>query len=288
MVKSLKAKRVRAWTAARWLVATLVCVFAAGAWAGPKLYIMDCGTIVPMQAELFSLTEQERSGDGAMVSPCYLVVHPRGTLLWDVGQVPDDTIADDGSIATASDILQATRRLRTQLATIGYSAADIDYLAMSHYHSDHTANANEYAGATWIVQEAEYDAMFADQVAGIQTRETYEKLRHAKRLILPGADHDVFGDGSVVIKFGPGHTPGHQMLFLQLDNFGPLLLCGDLYHYPEERTLDRVPTFDADAAQTRRTRQHVELFLKQTGAEMWIQHDPATNAGLKQAPAFYD
>ena len=98
----------------------------------------------------------------------------------------------------------------------------------------------------------------------------------------------MFGDGTVIIKTAPGHTPGHQMLFLRLKHFGPLLLAGDLYHLPEERTLDRVPTFDFDAAMTRATRRKVDAFLAETGAQMWIQHDPATNAPLKKAPQFYD
>jgi glyoxylase-like metal-dependent hydrolase (beta-lactamase superfamily II) len=98
----------------------------------------------------------------------------------------------------------------------------------------------------------------------------------------------VFGDGTVVIKTAPGHTPGHQMLFLKLKKFGPLLLMGDLYHFPEEKTLDRVPTFDFDAAMTRATRKKVEAFVKETGATAWIQHDPATYAPLKKAPQYYD
>jgi N-acyl homoserine lactone hydrolase len=98
----------------------------------------------------------------------------------------------------------------------------------------------------------------------------------------------VFGDGTVVIKTAPGHTPGHQMLFLKLEKFGPLLLAGDLYHLPEERTLDRVPTFDFDAAMTRATRKKVAEFVRQSGATVWIQHDPATNAPLKKAPQYYE
>ncbi len=78
------------------------------------------------------------------------------------------------------------------------------------------------------------------------------------------------------------------MLFLRLKNFGPLLLAGDLYHLPEERSLDRVPTFDFDAAMTRATRKKVDAFLVEAKAQMWIQHDPVTNAPLKKAPAFYD
>lgn len=261
---------------------------AADTTEGPRLYILDCGTIAPMEAALFSLTDEERAGDGSFVSPCYLIVHPKGTLVWDVGQVPDALISDDGSEAVVQGILKATRRLDRQLEALGHPVQDIDYVAMSHYHTDHTANANAFAQSTWIVQQAEYDMMFGDSEVGIRTPETYAALKDARRITLQGEDHDVFGDGSVVVMSAPGHTPGHQMLFLRLKNFGPLLLEGDLYHYPEERTLDRVPTFDADAAVTRASRRKVEELLQQTGATMWIQHDPPTYATLRKAPEFYD
>jgi glyoxylase-like metal-dependent hydrolase (beta-lactamase superfamily II) len=261
---------------------------AAAAPAGPRLYILDCGTISPMDPALFSMKKEEVKGDVSFVSPCYLIVHPKGTLVWDVGQVPDKDIPDNGTEVVQQDILKATRRLDTQLAALGHPVPGITYMAMSHYHADHTANANSFAGATWIVQQAEYDMMFKEGEVGIRSPETYQGLREAKRITLSNEDHDVFGDGTVVVKTAPGHTPGHQMLFLRLAKFGPLLLEGDLYHLPEERTLDRVPTFDFDAAMTRATRVKVEQFLKDSGAQMWIQHDPPTYAKLKKAPEFYD
>ena len=273
----------------------LVAILAAPARAAEpaadnlRLYIMDCGTIDAMDTTLFGLQPGEVAGDHSFVSPCYLVVHPRGTLIWDVGQVPDALIPDDGTVASVQEILRATRKLETQLAGIGYAPEDITWMAMSHYHGDHTANANRFANtSTWIVQQPEYDAMFGNVELGVLSPDTYIDLQFAKRLILPSADHDVFGDGKVVIKFAPGHTPGHQMLFLDLANFGPLLLSGDLWHYPEERTLDRVPTFDADGEQTRRSRANIEKFLQDSGAEMWIQHDPPTYARLRKAPQYYD
>ncbi len=256
--------------------------------AAPRLYILDCGTISAMDPTLFGLKKEEIKSDGSFVTPCYLVVHPKGTLVWDVGQVPDAKIKDDGSEAVEQNILKATKRLTTQLESLGYEPKDITFMAMSHYHTDHTANANLFAGSTWIVQRAEYDIMFSDAQVGIRMPEWYSELKNAKRITLKNADHDVFGDGTVVIKTAPGHTPGHQMLFLKLAKFGPLLLAGDLYHLPEEKTLDRVPTFDFDGAMTRVTRKNTDKFLEQTGAKMWIQHDPATNAPLKKAPAFYD
>jgi glyoxylase-like metal-dependent hydrolase (beta-lactamase superfamily II) len=254
----------------------------------PRLYVLDCGTIAPMDPKLFGLEKSEIKGDASFVSPCYLVVHPKGTLIWDVGQVPDAEIKDDGTEATVQGILKAKHRLVPQLAALGYQPKDITYVAMSHYHADHTANANLFAGSTWIVQQAEYDIMFADQQVAIRAPESYKDLKNSKRVMLNNQDHDVFGDGTVVVKTAPGHTPGHQMLFLELKRFGPLLLMGDLYHFPEERTLDRAPTFDFDAAMTRATRKKVEQFIKDTKTTAWIQHDPPTYASVKKAPQFYD
>ena len=100
--------------------------------------------------------------------------------------------------------------------------------------------------------------------------------------------YDVFGDGSTVIKFAPGHTPGHQMLLVRLTNTGPVLLSGDLYHFPQERTLNRFPVFEFDKEQTSRSRIEIDDFLKATSSSLWIQHDFIANSKLRKAPAFYD
>jgi glyoxylase-like metal-dependent hydrolase (beta-lactamase superfamily II) len=36
----------------------------------------------------------------------------------------------------------------------GAPPSNITYVALSHYHGDHVANASLFAGATWIVQKA--------------------------------------------------------------------------------------------------------------------------------------
>jgi N-acyl homoserine lactone hydrolase len=106
--------------------------------------------------------------------------------------------------------------------------------------------------------------------------------------VLNGEDRDVFGDGTVVIKSSPGHTPGHQSLFLKLANTGNVLLSGDLYHYPEEITYKKVPNFDTDGEQTRKSRGVIEDFVKANHAQLWIQHDYTSGIKRKIAPAFYD
>jgi len=113
-------------------------------------------------------------------------------------------------------------------------------------------------------------------------------LKDANTIVVPNRDHDVFGDGTVVIKSTPGHSAGHQSLFLRLPKTGPVVLSGDLYHYPEERTLDRIPTFEANREQTRASRKVLEEFLKQSGSQLWIQHDMALHAKLAKAPQFVE
>src|SRR5688500_16085747 len=92
--------------------------------AGPKLYILDCGTISKMDPNLFGVKPEEVKSSVTFVSPCYLVVHPKGTLIWDVGQVPDKDIPDNGTEVVQQGILKATRRLTTQLAALGYKPQD--------------------------------------------------------------------------------------------------------------------------------------------------------------------
>src|SRR5262249_12659205 len=125
-----------------------------------------------------------------------LIVHPKGTLLWDVGIIPDAQITPGGVELSAGrgNSNKASRTLRGQLAAIGYQPKDITYLAVSHNHADHTANANDYAGSTWLVQRAERDVMFSDEARKQANFANYSALEHSKTVLLDG-DYDLFSDG---------------------------------------------------------------------------------------------
>lgn len=252
----------------------------------PRVYIFDGGSINGLDTKLFGFERNEVKEPNFRITS-YLIVHPRGTVMWDSGGIPDASFPADGSPAKEG-VMAATRPLKPQLAAAGYKPSDITYFGLSHYHSDHTANANDFAGATWIVQKAERDAMFADKPASIMQPAQFSNLKTARTKLLNNEDFDVFGDGSVVVKSAPGHTPGHQVLFVRTAQAGPILLAGDLYHYPEERTTGKTPSFEFNAEQSKVSRARVEGFLKQTGAQLWIEHDIATHAKLPMAPKYVD
>ena len=258
-----------------------------------RLYVFDCGKLKISDTSVYGFAPSDLAATDMPV-PCFLVAHPKGTLMWDTGVLPDNLLAAGASVTQgnpgSSAMATVTKPLKTQLAEIGYTPKDITYLALSHCHWDHTANANDFASATWLVRQEEHDAMFAQPptFARCLTPQTFGALKNSKTVILKRDEYDVFGDGSVIIKSAPGHTPGHQVLFLKLRKTGPVLLSGDLYHYPEERTEHRVPKTDFNRDQTAASRVAIEAFLKKTGAHLWIQHDLTANAKLKKAPDYYD
>jgi glyoxylase-like metal-dependent hydrolase (beta-lactamase superfamily II) len=268
------------------LLTVSLILLAATSVQAQRLYVFDCGRIEAMGVETYGFKEGEVKSRDFFV-PCYLVVHPRGTLMWDVGVIPDSAFPAGGGPAVQG-IMSSAKTLKSQLAQVGHPPSGITYLAMSHYHSDHTANAGDFAGSTWLVRQLERDAVFSDKPPRIVQPSHFAALKNSKTIILKDDEYDVFGDGTVIIKSAPGHTPGHQVLFLKLPKTGPLLIAGDLYHFPEERTMNRFPTFEFDKEQSAASRAMIDAFLKKTGAQMWIEHDLETNLKLKMAPAFYE
>jgi glyoxylase-like metal-dependent hydrolase (beta-lactamase superfamily II) len=130
--------------------------------------------------------------------------------------------------------------------------------------------------------------MLPDKAPDPPQPSTFADLKNGRTVLIATDDHDVFGDGTVVMKLAKGHTPGHQVLYVKLAKTGGVVLSGDLYHYPEERTLNRLPTFEFNVDQTRESRAALDAFLKKSGAQLWIQHDLAAMARTRKAPAYYE
>ena len=266
---------------------------AQAARPGLRLYVLDCGTLIYNNPESYNLTRQEVRNTNMSV-PCYLVVHLRGALLFDTG-LPDSARGrpfNEAPLGSASNptstsyFMLVTQGLRGQLTAIGFPPNKIDYLALSHFHPDHAGNAHEYASSTWLVQRPEHEAMFGAKVPPEAINQGSRALKDSKTRILDG-DHDVFGDGTVVLKFTPGHTPGHQSLYVKLPQTGGVVLSGDLYHYPEERTLDRMPEREKKTG-TAASRAALDAFMTDVKAELWIAHDISRYSSQKKSPEYYE
>jgi N-acyl homoserine lactone hydrolase len=175
------------------------------------------------------------------------------------------------------------------LKAAGYAPKDINFLAISHYHWDHIGNANLFATATWLTPKVERDMMLAGK-SDSRYPEHYSLLKNSKFKVTDSksGEYDVFGDGTVILKSTPGHTEGHSSLLVRLKSPGPVVLSGDLYHYPEEVTTGIVPPIDVNKPQTTQSRKDLDAYIKKNKAQLWIQHDLVHFKTLKLAPQFYE
>lgn len=249
-----------------------------------RVYVLDCGQLIYNHPESYNLTREEVV-DTNMPVTCYLVMHPKGVLLFDTG-LSDQLIGRpvyENAIDGYGQIV--TKTLLSQLADIGVAPSDINYLALSHSHFDHVGNISEFPNATWLTSNAEQDFMFTAQ-ATPENAASFASLKHNPQQLFKG-DHDVFGDDSVILKQTPGHTPGHQSLYVKLKQYGGVLISGDLYHYPEERTKNRMPDKEKHVG-TPESRQAMEDFLKQTHSQLWIGHSTEFVRNALKSPAWYD
>ena len=252
-----------------------------------RLYVLDCGTITNIYPEIFGLTREEVQNT-TMAVMCFLIVHPKGTLLWDSG-LPDRWVGrpiyENPSRKGVAGLKMNT--LIGQLADIGYSPDMIDYLSLSHSHHDHSGNANTFAKSTWLVSKAEWDSMFSAPAASPpRGYDDYVLLKTAKTTFVAD-NHDVFGDGSVIIRQAFGHTPGHSVLQVNLKSTGAVILAGDLFHYMEEMTLNRMPEREWKDG-TPESRAKIQALAKAANAQIWLAHDLDLFRRLLREPAYYE
>ena len=172
----------------------------------------------PMSAEQMTLTDS-----------CYLIRNGDRYLLWDTGlpgELAGQRRGGDGPIR-----MSLRERVRDQLARIGVQPGQVTFVGISHYHDDHTGQAADFPGATLLVGAAR---LGGDPRPSARRRRGSGRGPKGSRASQPlRGDHDVFGDGSVIMLNMPGHTPGHRALLVRLPRTGPVLLTGDLYHFTE-------------------------------------------------------
>lgn len=230
------------------------------------MWRLDCGNIKDEHTSPWT--------DGYIPVSCYLVRHNGEYLLFDTGltlqaqQLPN---------------YRLRRTLTDQLQQLKIAPSAIKYVAISHYHGDHTGQASAFGAATLL--------MGAEDLAAMKGSETPVGVvpAHLRPWLTQGApvralkeDFDVFGDGSVIALMTRGHTPGHLSLLVKLAG-RTIILSGDLWLSHDEAISGEVPSFNTSFGETEASRARVRRLALQHDALVVIGHD---ERDVSQLPAF--
>ncbi len=167
--------------------------------------------------------------------PSFLIEHDRGLVLFDTGVSPKGLKDPERYFPDLARRLKLTISpelgVDAQLLGLGYNPSKVNYVIPSHLHFDHAGGLYLFPDATFLIGAGEMAFAYWPPPSArpyfllddlIPTR-TFNWIELA-------ADHDLFGDGSVVILRTPGHTPGEVSLLVRLPN-RTLILTGDTCHY---------------------------------------------------------
>jgi N-acyl homoserine lactone hydrolase len=235
---------------------------------------LDCGTPAAPTAvnQRFSGTYAYGDLKLQFVYSCYLIKHGDEYMLWDTGH------------AMTTPNVAPKVSLVDLLAQINVKPDQIKYVGISHYHADHTGQVGSFPKATLLIGKGDWDAISSPQpIFGVNYQPFQYWTKGEGKVEQVPLDKDVFGDGSVIMLYTPGHTPGHHSLLVKLPQIGPVVLSGDLMHFRENYESNGVPAFNTDRAQTLASLERVKKIAANSKATVIIQHDARD---LDKLPAF--
>lgn len=201
----------------------------------------------------------------------YLIDHPKGRALFDTGlglrfrRQMDEALGplDVGfAIDESADVAARLRQIEVD-------PASIRWIINSHLHPDHAGGNAFIPNATILVQSREL---------------TYAREQKDERLYHPhdmdtghpihaiDGEHDLYGDGAVVLFPTPGHTPGHQSARIKLPN-GDAILAADCCYLKESLDSMTLSSLSADREQSLRTLRRL-ADLRADGVRIFYGHDP--------------
>jgi glyoxylase-like metal-dependent hydrolase (beta-lactamase superfamily II) len=213
-------------------------------------------------------------GTIALPIPSYVIEHADGVLVFDTGLHRDlehsaDRIGASAAMFTA--LLTGAETLGARLETAGIDSAAVRYVANSHLHFDHVGGNVELPNARVLIQRAEWQAGHRQKLIDLDVYNPadFDLGQDVQQL---DGEHDVFGDGSVVLVPTPGHTAGHQSLRV-ITETGPVLLTADACYF--RRSLDAMatPAFGYDLDQQRASMRLIAE-MEAAGATLVFGHDP--------------
>ena len=107
---------------------------------------------------------------------------------------------------------------------------------------------------------------------------------HPLRYELVDGEHDVFGDGRVLLVPTYGHTPGHQSLRVRPGKGEDLVFTADACYMREHMDRDLLSNVVWDADEMARSLAALRALRDRQGATLFYGHDPRQWETVRRVP----
>jgi glyoxylase-like metal-dependent hydrolase (beta-lactamase superfamily II) len=221
-----------------------------------------------------------------------VIRHPRhGVVLVDAGLSREQTHPfryysvragglNAGIWRDSANRIAADGDLIEQLARLGIAPGDVAHVVLTHLHEDHVGEVARFPAATVHVSRLEWEdrarVSYEPSFAGALH---WDHFAFESGALGPfAASHDLFGDRSVVLLPTPGHTLGHSVVLVQLEEASALIAGDALYtlRHLDPEALAPFNYFGPQGLATWQDSTHRIAALAQQRAELVlvVPHDP--------------
>lgn len=246
--------------------------------SGVRVTVVNCGPLNIDKGILMT----GAGGKLSVPTSVWIIEHPkRGLILLDTGvnyRVADPEAAEKywgpGLREALGCDMRREQAIDRQLINLGYKLTDVRYVILSHLHLDHAGGMCHFPDAVFVVQKSELrHAWWPDPWTGqVYCFNDYKGTRGFNFIQLDG-DADLFQDGTLRLISTPGHTPGHQVVILRLENRGPICLAADVAHLREAyQTLTPMP-YDWNVERVIDSYQKIKN-IENAGIPVYFSHEP--------------
>jgi glyoxylase-like metal-dependent hydrolase (beta-lactamase superfamily II) len=203
----------------------------------------------------------------------YLIDHPDGKMLFDASisqRWQQEWLPEWQELAP----WEHTEEELFENALKGHKLGpeDIDYLFLSHLHTDHAGNARLFktSGAKILVHDDEFTAAANRKVDEHFFLNLDYDIPGAKYNLLPG-DVEIMKDVFAVSL--PGHTPGTMGLMVHLDRSGTIILTSDACYMKESYDSEVGSIISADLVRWGQSMRKLKMLARCHQATIIPGHD---------------